>query len=111
MSEDRGSMAEIAAVEETFKRVQSHKGVIGVVIINSDGIAIRTTFDSDLTVQYAALVSQFTVKGRGVVKNLDPEDELKFIRIRSKKHEIMIAPEFEKTREYYLVVVQDPSVE
>jgi dynein light chain roadblock-type len=102
-------MAELAAVEETFKRLQSHKGVIGVIIINSDGIAIRSTLDNDLTVQYAALMSQFTVKARGVVKNLDPDNELKFVRIRSKKHEIMVAPEFDKTREYYLVVVQDPS--
>uniref|UniRef100_A0A383WKE9 Dynein light chain roadblock n=1 Tax=Tetradesmus obliquus TaxID=3088 RepID=A0A383WKE9_TETOB len=104
-------MADLAAVEETFKRIQSHKGVIGVVIINSDGIPIRTTFDNDLTVQYAALVSQFTVKARSAVKNLDPEDELKFVRIRSKKHEIMIAPEFERQREYYLIVVQDPSTD
>jgi dynein light chain roadblock-type len=104
-------MADLAAVEETFKRIQSHKGVIGVVIINSDGIPIRTTFDNDLTVQYAALVSQFTVEARGVVKNLDPEDELKFVRIRSKKHEIMIAPEFERQREYCLIVVQDPSTD
>jgi dynein light chain roadblock-type len=104
-------MADLAAVEETFKRIQSHKGVIGVVIINSDGIPIRTTFDNDLTVQYAALVSQLTVKARGVVKNLDPEDELKFVRIRSKKHDIMIAPEFERQREYYLIVVQDPSTD
>lgn len=102
-------MAELAAVEETFKRLQSHKGVIGVIIINSDGIAIRSTLDNELTVQYAALMSQFTVKARGVVKNLDPDNELKFVRIRSKKHEIMVAPEFDKTREYYLVVVQDPS--
>eukprot|EP00877_Chromochloris_zofingiensis_P000752 jgi/Chrzof1/10678/Cz05g08100.t1 len=104
-------MADIAAVEETFKRIQSHKGVLGVVVINSDGIAIRTTFDNELTVQYAALVSQFTVKARGVVKNLDPENELKSVRVRSKKHEIMIIPEFEKNREYYLVVVQDPTTD
>lgn len=104
-------MVDVAAVDETFKRLQSHKGVQGVIVINSDGIAIRTTFDNDLTVQYAALVSHFTVKSRGVVKKLDHENELKFIRIRSKKHEIMIAPEFEKNSEYYLLVVQDPSAE
>jgi dynein light chain roadblock-type len=104
-------MADIAAVEETFKRIQSHKGVIGIVVVNSDGIAIRSTFDNETTVQYAALVSQFTLKARGVVKNLDPDNELKFLRIRSKKHEIMIAPEFDKDREYYLIVVQDPAAE
>ena len=102
---------DIAAVDETFKRLQSHKGVQGAIVLNADGIAIRTTFDNDLTVQYAALVSHFTVKARAGVKQLDQENELKFIRIRSKKHEIMIAPDFERNSEYYLVVVQDPSAE
>mmetsp|Transcript_14409 Transcript_14409/g.31163 ORF Transcript_14409/g.31163 Transcript_14409/m.31163 type:complete len:105 (-) Transcript_14409:456-770(-) len=102
-------MADFAQVDETFKRLQSHKGVLGVIVINADGIAIRTTFDNELTVQYAALVSHFTLKARSVVKKLDNENELKFLRIRSKKHEIMIAPEFDKNSEYYLLVVQDPA--
>lgn len=101
-------MAELAAVEDTFKRLQTHKGVQGVVVLNGDGIAIRSTFDADTTVQYAALVSQFTVKARCAIKNLDCENELQFLRIRSKKHEIMIAPEFEAGHEYSMVVVQDP---
>lgn len=88
---------------------QSHTGVLGVVVVNVDGIAIKSTFDTELTTQYAALVSHFTTKSRSVVKKLDPENDLKFLRIRSKKHEIMIAPEFERNSEYYLVVVQDPS--
>ena len=100
-----------SAVEETFKRLQSHKGVIGVVVINMDGIAIKSTFDNDVTVQYAALVSHFTNKSRSVVRKLDPDNDLKFLRLRSKKHEILIAPEFDKSNEYYLVVVQDPSTE
>jgi dynein light chain roadblock-type len=99
--------AEVAAVEETFKRLQSHRGVLGVLVLNADGIAIRSTMDSDATVQHAALASQFTVKARGVVKQLDADNELRFLRIRSRKHEIMIAPD-ERSREYYLVVVQDP---
>ena len=35
-----------------------------------------------------------------------PQNELKFIRLRSLKHEIMVAPD----NEYLLVIVQDPSV-
>uniref|UniRef100_A0A7S0VEN7 Dynein light chain roadblock n=1 Tax=Polytomella parva TaxID=51329 RepID=A0A7S0VEN7_9CHLO len=102
---------EVAAVEEVMKRIQSHKGVIGIIVVNSDGIAVKTTLDNDLTVQYAALTSHFTVKARSVVKTLNGGDDLSFIRIRSRKHEIMIAPEFEKTHEYYLVVVQEPTTE
>jgi hypothetical protein len=143
------AMGDVAAVDETFKRIQGHKGVIGVVVLNADGIAIRwaptcraaeagqpaggpvagrcngaasglallrqacpppplcppvpcppplrpplpqpltamlatapacnlvrSTFDPEVTVQYAALVSQFTVKSRHAVKNLDPDNEL-----------------------------------
>ncbi|KAG1663776.1 hypothetical protein FOA52_011827 [Chlamydomonas sp. UWO 241] len=102
-------MAEGNPVDETFKKLQSHRGVLGVVVINMDGIAIKSTFDNELTVQYASLVSHFTSKARGVVKKLDGDNELRFVRLRSKKHEIMIAPEFERNAEYYLVVVQDPS--
>ena len=78
-------MADASAVEETFKRLQSHKGVIGVVVINADGIAIKSTFDNDVTVQYAALVSHFTTKSRSVVRKLDPDNDLKFLRLRCAK--------------------------
>jgi dynein light chain roadblock-type len=105
-------MADIAAVEETFKRIQTHKGVLGVLVMNGDGIAIRSTFPNDVTVQYSSLISHFTVKARGVVKNLDADNELQFMRVRSRKHEIMIAPEFAAGgNQYYLVVVQDPSAD
>ena len=39
------------------------------------------------------------------VKSLHPEEDINFIRIRSKKHEIMIAPE----KEFSLIVLQNPS--
>ncbi len=78
-------------VEETLKRIQSHRGVLGVIIINSDGIPIKTTMDNAQTVQYAALIGQLTDKTRSTVRDLDPTNELTFFRIRSKKHEIMVS--------------------
>jgi dynein light chain roadblock-type len=79
-------------VEETIKRLSSHKGVEGIVVVNMDGIPIRTTLDHDKTVQHAALITQLTAKAKSVVRDLDPGNDLTFLRIRSKKHEIMIAP-------------------
>lgn len=29
------------AVEEALKRISSHKGIVGIVIINGDGVPIR----------------------------------------------------------------------
>jgi dynein light chain roadblock-type len=41
------------------------------------------------------------------VRDLDPTNELMFLRIRSKKHEIMVAPD----KAYLLIVVQNPNAE
>jgi dynein light chain roadblock-type len=45
-------------VEETIKRIQSHKGVKGVLIMNNAGHAIRSNFSPEDTESYASLVSQ-----------------------------------------------------
>jgi dynein light chain roadblock-type len=57
-----------------------------------EGIPIRTTLDHDRTIQHAALITQLAAKARSVIRDLDPQNDLTFLRVRSKKHEIMIAP-------------------
>ncbi|KAM8945925.1 dynein light chain roadblock-type 2 [Pelodytes ibericus] len=94
-----------AEVEETLKRIQSYKGVIGTIVVNSEGIPIRTTLDNSTTVQYAGLLHQLSMKARSTVRDIDPQNDLTFLRIRSKKHEIMVAPD----KEYLLIVIQNPS--
>merc|ERR1719228_1622455 len=42
---------------------------------------------------------------RHVIKDLDNTDDLSFLRMRTKKHELLIAP----GGEYVLIVIQDPS--
>lgn len=64
------------------------------------GIPIRTTLDNSTTVQYAGLIHQLAAKARSTVRDLDPQNDLTFLRIRSKKHEIMVAP---GNRENYFV--------
>lgn len=91
-------------VEETIKRIQSHKGVKGVIIMTSDGIPIQSNMSNEETENYCALVSQLALKASTMVRTLDDTDELGFLRIRSKKYEIMIAPD----KDYCLIVVQNP---
>ncbi|GAB1599606.1 dynein light chain roadblock-type 2 [Argonauta hians] len=95
----------MSEVEETLKRIQGHKGVQGIIVINQEGIPIRTTMDNSTTVQYAGLILELTSKARSTVRDIDPSNDLTFLRIRSKKHEIMVAPD----KEYLLIVVQSPS--
>ncbi|XP_064399021.1 dynein light chain roadblock-type 2-like [Halichondria panicea] len=95
----------MSEVEETLKRLQSLKGVVGVIIVNQEGIPIRTTMDNATTVQYAGHIQQLNAKARTTVRDLDPTNDLTFLRVRTSKHEIMIAPD----KDYLLIVVQDPS--
>ncbi|KAJ8003069.1 hypothetical protein DPEC_G00165530 [Dallia pectoralis] len=95
----------MAEVEETLKRIQAHKGVIGTIVVNAEGIPIRTTMDNSTTVQYAGLMRQLTMMARSAVRDLDPQNDLTFLRIRSKKHEIMVGPE----NDYLLIVIQGPN--
>ncbi|ELT98681.1 hypothetical protein CAPTEDRAFT_219154 [Capitella teleta] len=91
-------------VEETMKRIQGHKGVIGIIVANTEGIPIRTTLDNATTVQYCGLLNRVADNARICIRDIDPTNELTFIRIRSRHHEIMIAPE----KDYMLAVIQDP---
>lgn len=74
------------------------------LILLISGIPIKSTLDNTTTVQYAGLISQLSDKARSVVRDLDPTNDLTFLRIRSKKHEIMVAPD----KEFILIVVQNP---
>ena len=56
------------------------------------GIPIRTTLDNSTTVQYAGLLRHLAMMARSTVRDIDPQNDLTFLRIRSKKHEILVAP-------------------
>merc|ERR1712196_433729 len=83
-----GSSAEstMSEVEETLKRISSHKGVIGTVIVNNEGVPIRSNLErSEQTAQYASLITQLTAKARSVVRDLDPQNDLTFLRMPIKR--------------------------
>uniref|UniRef100_A0A8B9GB47 Roadblock/LAMTOR2 domain-containing protein n=6 Tax=Aves TaxID=8782 RepID=A0A8B9GB47_9PSIT len=97
----------MAEVEETLKRIQSQKGVQGIIVVNSEGIPIKSTMDNSTTIQYAGLMHSFIMKARSTVRDIDPQNDLTFLRIRSKKNEIMVAPG--KNKDYFLIVIQNPT--
>lgn len=101
------TMKDATLIDETEKRLRSHKGVAGFLVITAEGIAIRSTLDKDLTVKYSALVSRYIQKARSCTKALCEDDELQMVRIRSAKHEVIIAPDFCTDTGYCLVIVQD----
>ncbi|KAG2178366.1 hypothetical protein INT44_001518, partial [Umbelopsis vinacea] len=74
-------------VDETIKRLSTRKGVE----------------DAELTKKYATYVYPLVGKSKSSVSEIDPENELTFLRIRTKKHELMISPD----KEYTMIVVQN----
>ncbi|CAB4064265.1 DYNLRB [Lepeophtheirus salmonis] len=92
------------AMEEILKRIHDIKNVTGVIVVNSEGIPIKTTLDNSMTVQYSGLLSQFAERSKCVVRDLDPTNELTYLRIRSKRYEILVAPD----KEYILIALQNP---
>merc|ERR1712241_126194 len=89
-------------IDELIKRLQAHKGVIGVIIVNNDGIPLKSTLDNTTSVHYASQIHSLTAKARSVIKEIDSSNDLKFMRVRSKKHEILVAPD----HDYFMIVIQ-----
>ncbi|XP_006888135.1 PREDICTED: dynein light chain roadblock-type 1-like [Elephantulus edwardii] len=61
--------------------------------------------DNSTTPQYANLMHNFMLKARSTMQEIDPQNDLIFLRIHSKKNEIMVAPD----KDYFLIVIQNPT--
>ncbi|XP_071745669.1 dynein light chain roadblock-type 2-like [Lepeophtheirus salmonis] len=94
-------------LEEIIHRIQDHTGVTGLIVVNRDGVAVRTTMDMATTNQHCAVLSRLSDQARSAVRDLDPNNDVTFLRLRSKKNEILLAPD----KDFTLVVIQDPRKE
>ncbi|KAK1746367.1 roadblock/LC7 domain-containing protein [Skeletonema marinoi] len=97
-----------AEMEETIARISSHKGVEGVMIMNREACRCHHSIDldEDKAKTHSAALSELTAKASHIVGLLNRDDELTFLRIRSKQREIMVSPD----KGFILVVLQNPNV-
>ncbi|EDW53980.1 dynein light chain roadblock-type 1 [Drosophila sechellia] len=93
-----------AEVEELLKRFQSMKNVTGIVVVDNDGIPIKTTLEYNLTLHYAALMQTVREKARQVVLDLDATNEFTFLRLRTEQNEVLLCPQ----EDYFIMVIQSP---
>mmetsp|Transcript_19256 Transcript_19256/g.25002 ORF Transcript_19256/g.25002 Transcript_19256/m.25002 type:complete len:103 (-) Transcript_19256:35-343(-) len=94
----------MSEVEETLERVKVQPGVEGYVICNKEGQVLRRlpSMTQGQAEIYASKMSGLAKKARGVVRDLNPKDELRFLRVRAKKHEVLVAYD----TEFLVIVVQ-----
>jgi dynein light chain roadblock-type len=104
-------MAQIDA-DDIISRIMLRPNIAGVIVVNSDHVPIKSNItNSQEQTMYAHLVSALATKARHCIRDLDPGNDLTFIRLRSKKTEIMVAPDKEFTLIVIQKIVQEQKVE
>ena len=69
---------------------------------NQPQIVRSTMGESPEATAYAVRLSELAITARSLVRDLDPKNDLTFLRVTCKVHDMMIAPD----RDFYLIVVQ-----
>ncbi|KAF9472872.1 hypothetical protein BDN70DRAFT_818030 [Pholiota conissans] len=87
-------------LEQTLALMTSHRSVLGYLLIT------RIIFEGEQGRRYAAVVSRIVEVVQAGLWEVQGEDgdEVRFMRIRTKRHEIMISPD----DRYILAVLHDP---
>ena len=105
-------------VQETVNRLAAHQGVTAVLILNKGGDILTQTgkgmVGNPKLLKHALDACAVYIKSipnEDAIPEEEEEDEdntrnLSFVRIRSRREEILISPK----NSYYLVVVQDPTL-
>ena len=106
-------------VEAAFERLAGYRGVQGCVVLDAQGMAAKTSMDvrctwlvvhaplhlqpglhvrrtgatlqENLTKAHATIMPQLAQLAKNMLRELDPNDELTHLRVRSAKREVMVA--------------------
>ncbi|KAH8377129.1 hypothetical protein KR093_003596 [Drosophila rubida] len=92
-----------AEVEEMLKRFMGMKNIVGIIVVDYDGIAIKSTLDNTQSVLYAAHMHLLTEKARQVIFDLDATNEFTSMRMRTTYFEIMLMP----LEHFFIIVLQN----
>ena len=63
-----------------------------IYVGNFVGGFVRSTIDNSTTMSLTSLIRTLSDKAKSCVRDLDPQNDLTFLRIRTKKQEILVAP-------------------
>ena len=97
----------MAEVEERISRIKNAAGIKGLLITDENGKMLRQSFHSGdqqiFASQLGKHITELAKKARSVVRDIDPTNELTFFRVRSRRQEILVAPD----NNLFLIVIQN----
>ena len=95
----------MSEVESTIARVSAYHGVDGSFITHTTKGGFRTNYVGD-TKDGGKIMNEaltLTAKAKILIRDLDPSNDLTFLRIKTKSKELMIAPD----KEFMYIILQN----
>ena len=92
-------------IDETVQRLTFVHGVIGVLIVDSEGRIVHATMPAEEAAQLTGPTLQMLSRARAAVGST-PDDELSMLCVRTRKYEMLLCSE--ANGEYAVCVLQDP---
>ncbi|KAA1477452.1 hypothetical protein DENSPDRAFT_861542 [Dentipellis sp. KUC8613] len=101
-------------LEATLALLSGHRSVLGYLLVSrGQPVSIirhsGVVFEGEQGRKYATAIARMVESVQGALEEVSGEpnegDDIRFMRIRTKRHEIMISPD----RRYLLAVLHDPT--
>ena len=91
-------------IEETIERIKGTQGVTGYLIVDAEGTVLRKHADMSAAdvKKYSSLIRDLSGRARHVVRDLNPTNDLRCMRLKTSNVEILVAPHAKFT----VVVIQ-----
>lgn len=91
-----------SAIEETIERIKLHKGVERYIILDNGGAVLRSfPQGAEDAEELGGVFKEVAKRATHVVRDLDPSDNLEFMRVRTANKELMVGVHNE-----YTVIIQ-----
>ncbi|KAG6335861.1 hypothetical protein ID866_3226 [Astraeus odoratus] len=103
-----------AELEQTLSMLSSHRSVLGYLLLSrGEQVSIirhsGVVFEGEQGRKYAAVIRRIVESVQSGLEEVSGEendgDSIRFMRIRTKRHELMISPD----QRYLLAVLHDPA--
>ena len=89
-------------LNDTIARIENHTNVSGLLVVNSSGQLVHSSLDDLQTTYYVQRCSGLVALARATIRDIDPTNDVQFLRVKSREYELIMAT----TKEYTLIVKQ-----